>query len=64
MTNKERVTAHCKEHLTDRNLINCFDSTALNYIFTKHNGTTANAYILGLKAADYMILNPPKNFTV
>jgi PPE-repeat protein len=62
MTQKERVLQYCKEHLQSRELLNFFDSEAFNYIYNKKNGNTANAYTLGLTAADYIISNT-KNFT-
>ena len=63
MTQKERVMQHCKEHLQGRNLLNCFDNAAFEHVFRKQHGNQRNAYTFGLTVADYMILNPPKNFT-
>ncbi len=33
------------------------DSSAFNHVYNKKNGGQANAYLLGLHAADYMIIN-------
>lgn len=57
MTNKQRAMQHCMEHLNSRDLISCFDATAFSHVYNKRNGAQANAFLLGLNAADYMILN-------
>lgn len=63
MTHKQRCIANAMEYLQARGLEMVFDSSIFQYFYRKNNGYTANAYTLGLAAADMMILNyNPQNF--
>lgn len=57
MSQREKVMQHCMEHLESRQLATHFDYSAFEYIYRKRNGAQANAYTLGLTAADYIISN-------
>lgn len=59
MTHKEECICYCIDHLNQRNLAHTFDFNTFSHYYRKHNGAWANAYHVGLNAADMMITNYP-----
>ena len=56
MTHKENCIDHCKQYLQDLSLSDIFDEKHFNHYYRKHNGGMGNAFTIGLKAADMMIV--------
>lgn len=57
MTHKEKCIQHCKEHLNNLLLSQYFNAADFNHIYRKLEGAHANAFSIGLDAADYIIIN-------
>lgn len=55
MTHKQRCIAYCKQYLQQLSLDNIFSLATFNHYYRKHNGSTGNAYLVGLHAADLII---------
>lgn len=57
MSHKEQCVDNCIEYLNSRELAYTFDFAIFNHYYRKHNGSTGNAYHIGVSAADMMIQN-------
>lgn len=60
MTHKEKCIQYCKAYLATLQLLEIFSNALFESYYRKHNGSTGNAYTVGLHAADYIILNTKK----
>jgi hypothetical protein len=56
MTHRQECIAHCKDFLHSRNLSYVYDEKVFTYCYNKNNGSSSNAVVIGLKAADMMIV--------
>lgn len=57
MTHKQNCIQVCKEHLQNLSLAHLFTDADFNHVYRKRQGSQANTYNFGLKAADFIILN-------
>ena len=57
MTHKQQCAATCMQHLKDRQLDGVYKECDFEHYYRKHKGSGANAFMFGLKAADFMIFN-------
>jgi hypothetical protein len=62
MTQKEKCIQHCKDYLQSLQLLQSFNSEDFNHVYNKFNGSQANPYTFGLRAADHIISNS-KNYS-
>lgn len=56
MTHKQKCIQHCKDYLSQRNLLAYYDSKEFERIY-KNGGCNANAFSFGLNTGDAMIRN-------
>ena len=57
MSHKNICIAHCQEFLNSISLAHIFSAQDFNHVYRKRNGFQANAFHLGIDAADYIIKN-------
>lgn len=61
MTHKQKCLQHCKDYLTQRNLLAYYCSKEFERIYSK-GGSIANPYSFGLSTGDAMIRNAKPHF--
>lgn len=57
MKHKDECIAICKQYLQDLSIQNIFSEKEFNTYYRKNNGGSGNAFSVGLKVADSLILN-------
>ena len=56
MSHKDKCKKFCTDHLESRGLSSFFSSPAFDSFYRKVDGANGNAFSVGLKAADVLIL--------
>lgn len=57
MSQKEKCIKHCKDYLQQLNLSHYYTESLFMHVYRKQHGAQANAFSLGIDAADYIINN-------
>ncbi len=57
MTHKQECIQHCKDYLNQRQLQQYFNHQDFEHIYRKFDGFNGNAYLVGMNAADFIIVN-------
>lgn len=57
MTQKAKCIQHCKNYLQQLNLSHYYSEALFMHVYRKQQGAQANAFSIGLNAADYIITN-------
>lgn len=57
MTQKAKCIKHCKDYLQQLNLSHYFNEALFMHVYRKQNGAHANAFSIGINAADHIINN-------
>lgn len=57
MTQKAKCIQHCKDYLQQLNLSHYYSEALFMHVYRKQNGAQANAFSIGMNAADHIIIN-------
>jgi hypothetical protein len=57
MTHKQNCISFCREQLQDLDLLHYFNMPHFEHVYRKQKGAQGNAFVIGSKAADFIIFN-------